>query len=178
MPPSSCLLVLMLSSWDQRFEISCSELVFSSAFSDCRRSTFHKHVASVHTKKHLHCNFVATNATCAWYLLHQLFFSLLQGSRTFQLLLQCHLVTCNQLLNCTWRGKDGNLGNFRPVDCWLRSETVVTMLHFLLGLKMHLGCNAFTTTELLQSFQLSQAHVVQVLIEPLVMVCSQMLKPN
>ncbi len=37
------------------------------------------------------------------------------------------------------------------------------MLHFLLGFKMHLGCNTFTTTEILQSFQLSQAHVVQVL---------------
>lgn len=52
-------------------------------------------------RKHLHCNYVATNASCEWYLLHQLFFSLFQGSGTFLLLLQCCLVTRNQLLNCT-----------------------------------------------------------------------------
>lgn len=66
----------MLSSWDQRFEISCSELVFSSTFSDCRRSTFHKDLASVQIKiKHLHCNFFAINTTCMVPLASTLFLS-------------------------------------------------------------------------------------------------------
>lgn len=69
-------------------------------------------------RKNLHCNYVATNARFVWYLLRQLFFSLFQGSDVFLFLLQCCLVTCNQLLNCTCRRKNGNLGHsqtFRTV---------------------------------------------------------------
>jgi len=46
-----------------------------------------------------------------WYLLRQLFFSLFQGSGMFLFLLQCCLVTCNQLLNCTCKRKNRNLGH-------------------------------------------------------------------